>query len=730
MIIIDKALEKLEKKGKPIRVGLVGCGFAGRGFALQLLTNSVGMRLVAISNRTLKTAKKTYQDLGAKNIKNPKNQKAFDLAIKKGDSPITTNPKLLTSSKYIDVIVEATGEVEFGAQVALETIKNKKHLVLINAELDGTLGSILKKYADKEGVIYTQAEGDQPAVLMRLVRYVKQLGFKPVMVGNIKSLIDKRRTPKTQAAFARAHYQKPKMITSFADGTKIAFEMATIANATGFPVAERGMVGPKASHVDEAVNLFDKDRMLKTGITDYILGAQPSFGVFVIGYSNNPLKRRYMKVYKMGEGPFYTFYTHTHLSPLEAPISVAQAAIFNDASLSPKNSPVCDVVTLAKKDLKKGERLDGIGGFTVYGEIDNYETSLEGNLLPIGLSEGCVLKNDIKMDEQISFNDVELPKGRISDKLREEQNQTFFKNFSINRPTLTVGITTCFGDNTILDTVKSIRASKGIEKFRFIIVSDRVPINPWLKSQLKKYDVELVENKVEAGQVTKQRQILALTKSDLLILTQDDVLLDENSLKKVVDSFEQNPKTTMISILNKPVKATNFFEDVLNVGTNIANRIAKKWNRGDNYLSVIGRFMAFRTSFLKKQNFDNEKVATSDAYYYFSNKLSHGIYEYLKEVAVYFKNPQNMKEHLRKSSRFQFSKLEMSNYFKNLDLEKEYKLPKKVIFDVLGEEFLSNPFKFILYMIVFLYTRILKLKPNYVLDAIWEVDLSTKKVVG
>lgn len=425
MIIIDKALEKLEKSGKPIRVGLVGFGFAGQGFAMQLLEGIPGMKLVAVSNRTLKTLERGAKLLGVKKFTIAKTQSEMEKTIKSKTLCVTTNYKLLTESKNIDVIVEATGEVEFGAGVSLAAIKNKKHLVLINAELDATLGPIIKRYADKAGVMFTQGDGDQPAVLMRIFRYVKQMGFKPVMVGNIKSLIDSRRTPETQAAFAKAHWQRPKMITSFADGSKIAFEMATIANATGFPVAKRGMLGLKATRVEEAVDLFDKKQMLKTGLTDYILGAEPSFGVFVIAYSKNPIKRRYMKCYKMGDGPFYTFYTHCHLSPIEAPLSVAQAVIFKDASLAPISGPVCEVITLAKKDLKAGETLDGIGGFTVYGTLENHKSARKENLLPQGLTDGCILKRAIKMDQAITFDDVELPKDRIADKLWLEQERMF-----------------------------------------------------------------------------------------------------------------------------------------------------------------------------------------------------------------------------------------------------------------------------------------------------------------
>ncbi len=427
MIIVDKALEKLEKEGKPIRVGLVGAGFAGRGFMLQLLTCVKGMRLVAVSNRTLSNIVKGFDNVKFKKYSDVKTLEQLEKTIKNGLCAITDNPFLITDSKQVDVVVEATGEVEFGAQVILRAIKNKKHVVLINAELDSTLGPILKKKADKKGVMYTQADGDQPAVLMNLYRQVKAWGFKPVMVGNIKSLIDVRRTPETQTKWAIEHFQEPKMVTSFADGTKIGAEMASIANATGFPVSKRGMKGPKCERVEIAYKLFDFKRLTTTGLTDYILGAEPSFGVFVLATCDQPIRRQYMNVYKMGEGPLYTFYVPYHLSPLEAPMSVARAVVFRDAALAPIDGPVCDVVTLAKRDIKRGEVLDGIGGFLTYGQIDNSNTCFEKNLLPIGLADGCTAKQDIPMDKLITYDDVKLPKNRLSDKLRQEQNEYFFK---------------------------------------------------------------------------------------------------------------------------------------------------------------------------------------------------------------------------------------------------------------------------------------------------------------
>lgn len=292
------------------------------------------------------------------------------------------------------------------------------------------------------------------------------------------------------------------------------------------------------------------------------------------------------------------------------------------------------------------------------------------------------------------------------------------------RLTLTVGITTCYGDISILETVKSVRASRGVGSFDFIIVADRVPISDEIKKALRKYNVHLIENKKESGQVAKQKQILSLVKTDITVFTQDDILLDQNTLSEILKRFALSHETTMVSIPYKPVKASNLFEAVISVGTNIVNKTVRHWNNGDNYLSVIGRFVAFRTETLRK--FRMPPIAASDNYYYFENKKMGGIYEYVPDVAVYFKNPENLTEHLRKSSRFQHSQKEMFHYFG--DLSKEYSIPKSAILRGAINEFVENPINSLLYVFVFIYTRILKMKAGKVLNPIWEVDTSTKKV--
>ena len=424
MIIVDNALAQLEKDGNPIRFGLVGAGYMGMGIALQALNYVKGIRVAAISNRTLDEAKRAYTQAGLDSIV-VKDIDQLEEAVSKGKYAVTDNPFLLCQSSSIDAIVEVTGTIEFGLKVVLSAIENKKHVILMNAELDATLGPILKVYADRAGVVYTNADGDQPGVIMNLFRWVKTIGFRPVLAGNMKGLQDPYRTPETQKAYADKYHQKPKLVTSFADGTKISMEMAVVANATGFKTGKRGMYGPRCDHVKDAIHLFPRDQMLNGGLVDYILGAEPAPGVFVIGYNEDPLQQQYMNYYKMGNGPFYCFYTPYHLCHTEVPLTVARAVLFHDAAATPLAGPVCDVITTAKRDLKVGEVLDGIGGFTCYGVLENFEVSKAEKFLPMGLSEGCRLKRDIYKDHVITKNDVELPKARLCDKLREDQDLLF-----------------------------------------------------------------------------------------------------------------------------------------------------------------------------------------------------------------------------------------------------------------------------------------------------------------
>jgi len=431
VIILDKALEERERQNRPIRVAMIGAGYMGRGLALQIVRYTRGMQLVAIANRTVSEAEKAYRQAGVESVLTVDSPLELEDAIRNGQCAVTDDAHMVCRAEGVDAIIEVTGEIEFGAHVVMTAIEHGKHVVLMNAELDATLGPILKVYADKAGVVITNADGDQPGVIMNLFRYVDGIGCRPVLAGNMKGLQDAYRTPETQKGFAEKYGQKPHMVTSFADGSKISMEMAVVANATGFKVAKRGMLGPACEHVNDAVNVFSHERMLKGGIVDYVLGAQPGGGVFVIGYSEDKIQQGYLNYYKMGEGPFYVFYTPYHLCHFEAPMSVVRAVLFKDATTVPAGPPVVDVLTVAKRDLKKDETLDGIGRFTCYGVADNSEVCAVENLLPMGLAEGCRLLRDVPKDTVISYADVELPADRFCDRLRAEQNIHFSESRNV-----------------------------------------------------------------------------------------------------------------------------------------------------------------------------------------------------------------------------------------------------------------------------------------------------------
>jgi predicted homoserine dehydrogenase-like protein len=427
MIILDRALQARAEAGNPIKVGMIGAGFMGRGIANQIINSVPGMELVAISNRNIDSAKRAYSEAGIESYAIADSLTELETAIANGKYTVTEDAMLLCRAEGIDALVEVTGAVEFGAHVVMEAIANKKHVIMMNAELDGTVGSILKVYADKAGVVLSACDGDQPGVEMNLYRFVKSIGLTPLLCGNIKGLQDPYRNPTTQEGFAKRWGQNPMMVTSFADGTKISFEQAIVANATGLRVAKRGMLGYDFNgHVDEMTKMYDVDQLREWGgIVDYVVGTKPGPGVFVFATHDDPKQRHYLNLYKLGEGPLYSFYTPYHLCHFEVPLSVARAVLFKDYVLSPLGAPLVDVVTTAKIDLKAGETLDGIGCYMTYGQCENSEIAQKQNLLPMGLAEGCRLKRDISKDQVLTYDDVELPADRLCDKLRAEQNAYF-----------------------------------------------------------------------------------------------------------------------------------------------------------------------------------------------------------------------------------------------------------------------------------------------------------------
>jgi predicted homoserine dehydrogenase-like protein len=439
MIIIDTELKKRAAEGRPIRVGMAGAGFMGRGIVNQLAHYLPGMRLGGIFSRNPDQGYAACVDVGMSDVEIVNDLAAMNSVIARGGCAVTADAALLCQSDQIDVLIDATGAVEFGAVFACEAIRNKKDLVLMNAELDGTVGPILKVHADRAGTILTGCDGDQPGVQINLLRFVKSIGLIPLVCGNIKGLQDRYRNPTTQAGFAKQWGQSPHMVTSFADGTKISFEQAIVANATGMCVAQRGMIGHNhAGHVDELTGRFDVDELKACGgIVEYVVGSAPSPGVFVFAAASDERQLIYLDYGKLGKGPLYSFYVPYHLTIFEVPLSAARAVLFRDVVIAPDFGPKVDVVTTAKVDLKAGDMLDGLGGYKTYGLCENADLTHAKGLLPIGLAEGCRLKRDIAKDQVITYDDVEIPAGRLVDELRAEQDSHFFGKPALHSPLIT-----------------------------------------------------------------------------------------------------------------------------------------------------------------------------------------------------------------------------------------------------------------------------------------------------
>ena len=427
MIIVDTALRRKAEAGNPVKVGMIGAGFMGRGIANQILNSVPGMELVAISNRNIEGARRAYTEAGATDIELVTRPDALEDAILAGQPAITEDAHLLCRAENIDVLIEVTGAIEFGAEIVLDAIAHGKHMVLMNAELDGTVGPLLKAKADAAGVVLSACDGDQPGVQMNLYRFVKSIGLTPLVCGNIKGLQDPYRNPTTQKGFAEQWGQQPHMVTSFADGSKISYEQAIVANATGMCVSKRGMIGrDHRGHVDELTAFYDIDALKECGgIVDYVVGSQPGPGIYVLGTIEDPKQRHYLNLYKLGKGPLYSFYTPYHLCHFEVPLSAARVALFGDAVMAPIGAPKVEVVATAKTNLKAGATLDGIGWYMTYGEAENTDAVKAENLLPMGVAEGCVLRHDIPKDKTLTYDDIILPEGRLIDQLRIEQDAYF-----------------------------------------------------------------------------------------------------------------------------------------------------------------------------------------------------------------------------------------------------------------------------------------------------------------
>jgi len=419
MSLISRLIKR-EERGRVITVAVTGAGFIGRGMVYQV-DHTPGMRTALIVNRTIERAVEAFVVAGRDraDIIVSDELAALQEAVDAGRPAVTSRAEVLAGLTGIDVVVEVTGAVEYGAQVVLRALEGGAHVVMMNAETDATVGCALKRRADRAGLVYTNSDGDQPGVLKRLCDYVAGMGLEVVAAVNCKGFMDVHATPESIRPWAEKQHTSLPMTTAFTDGTKMNIENAVLANATGLVPDVRGMHGIATTMreaLDDCLRAFRRH-----AVVDYTLGGDFGGGVFVIGYGEHPqMVHSYMQYLKMGPGPYYLFFRPYHLCHYETPLSIAEAVLDGEPTIAPLGRPVVEVVTMSKRPLEPGDVLDGIGGYTCYGDID--AAGGAAGLLPIGLAEGAVVTRAIAADRPIPFDAVELRHDSLVMELRREQD--------------------------------------------------------------------------------------------------------------------------------------------------------------------------------------------------------------------------------------------------------------------------------------------------------------------
>lgn len=421
-------LQKREAEGKPIRNGLVGCGQMGSGL-VHVTRRMQGLETYAISDIDIEKPRAVLKSLGIPEDKiryTNKISEAEDI-IKSGKYLITEDALLLPQLENLDAVIEATGITEIGAKVAWTGISNSKNVVMLNVETDVTVGVLLDRMARKTGAVYTVAAGDEPAVCKMLYDFSKTMGFEVVCLGKGKNNpINYDITPEMCRAEAESKGMNPKMLASFIDGTKTMVEMAAVSNATGLLPDVAGMHGPKVE-LDDLRKVYipkaDGGILSKTGCVDYSTG-KIAPGVFAIVATDEPRIISDMGFVSMGPGPYYLFYRPYHLCNIETPIAVAEAVIYGEPTVTAK-SMYSEVASMAKRDLKAGEKIGGIGSADIFNRIYTYKEAKEKKAIPMGIAPGGIVLRDIPKGAMLTEENYAPDTSSFVYKLRKLQDSMF-----------------------------------------------------------------------------------------------------------------------------------------------------------------------------------------------------------------------------------------------------------------------------------------------------------------
>lgn len=414
MTLYRQLLER-EENDNPIKVGVIGAGQMGTGMIAQIATIP-GMCVTGISDIHVDAAQRAATAYNAS-------------AKKKIDILVANDFKQIIHSDNVEIIVDATGIPEVGAKICLETLLAKKHIVLLNVEIDITIGPLMYQLFKNAGLIYTGSDGDEPAATLEMYEFAKSMGMEVLVVGkgkNNKLQIDAN--PDTARKEATEKGMADHMLAAFQDGTKTMAEMNLLSNAMGFVPDVVGMHGIKGDLDSVLKDLNTKENggiLNKFGVVEYVDGLAPGIFVIVKGQNEN-VKHELSYLMKKGDRDHHILYRPFHLASLETPMTIAKAVLNHDFAIVPKGAPVSETVAVAKKDIKKGEKLDGIGGFCVRGVLETHQETTEKKHIPIGLISGQVIATrDINKGAFLTEDDVVLDQSTTVWKLRKLQDEFF-----------------------------------------------------------------------------------------------------------------------------------------------------------------------------------------------------------------------------------------------------------------------------------------------------------------
>ncbi|WP_182185994.1 NAD(P)H-dependent oxidoreductase [Pectinatus frisingensis] len=435
MLNMDKKLLKRQEEGKIIRTGIVGAGQMGRGMVTQMvIMKGITPAIVADINLESVINAFHYAGISDEQIAVAKTLEDANKYMEMGKFVATEKSDFVSQANLVECAIDVTGVPEVGVKIAIDSMNNGKHVVMMDVETDVVIGPYLKKLGDKNGVIYTGSAGDEPGAVMELYSFAKAMGMKIKVMGKGKNnKLDYECNPDTVLPEATRRKMSPRMLCAFKDGTKTMVEMTAMSNATGLIPDVIGGHGPSASPAERCKELNSIFRLKKDGgilnkhgVVEFVNGIAP--GVFVTVATENKEISYQMQYHSMGRGPLWTLYRPYHLCNLETPLTVAKAVIDGEPTIIPIDGPVSECITVAKKDLRAGEYIDGIGGYTTYGSIATAEETYTNKYVIYGLiNKKTRMKKDVKKGQLLTLDMVELDTSTQLYKVRKEQDSMYKK---------------------------------------------------------------------------------------------------------------------------------------------------------------------------------------------------------------------------------------------------------------------------------------------------------------